>query len=261
MQNRLVDRLHQGEIVYGTLIVSPSPLWPAAVKLCGPDFVFLDTEHMPLGRVQLAHGCQIFRAMGIAPLVRIFNQDANEACKVLDGGATGVVVPYLEDPEQIKRLIAAIKLRPLKGERLARLIENPDQLGSQLAEYLQQRNRETIFIANIESMPAFNRLDDILTLPGLDGVFIGPHDLSCSMGLPEQYDHPDFEQAVATIIRKARANRIAVGIHFSESPQRQIHWLQQGITIVIHSSDLALFKQALSHDLELIKSAANGLRN
>ncbi|NLP12338.1 aldolase, partial [bacterium] len=152
-------------------------------------------------------------------------------------------------------LIAAIKWRPLKGQYLGRYSQNPAEMPAALVSYLQQRNQETVFIANIESMPAVHHLDEILTLPGLDGIFIGPHDLSCSMGLPEQYEHPEFEQVVKTLIHRARARNVAIGIHFSESPQQQIRWLAEGITIVIHSSDLSLFRQALAGDLAIIKSA------
>ncbi|HPI74096.1 MAG TPA: aldolase/citrate lyase family protein [bacterium] len=256
MPSRFIERLHEGAVVYGTGILSTCALWPGAVKSCNLDFVFLDSEHIPLNRSELAQQCQIYRSMGIAPLVRIFNQDAHEACKALDGGAAGVIVPYLEEPEKIRQLIAAVKWRPLKGQYLNRYSRNPAEMPAALSPYLQQRNQETVFIANIESMPAVHHLNEILALPGLDGIFIGPHDLSCSMGLPEQYEHPDFEQVVKTIIHQARARNVAIGIHFSESPQQQIRWLAEGVTIVIHSSDISLFRQALAGDLAIIQSAA-----
>ncbi len=95
----------------------------------------------------------------------------------------------------------------------------------------------------------------MLSVEGLDAVFIGPHDLSVSMGLPEQYDHPDFEAAVKTIIHKTRAHGKAIGIHFSLEPERQIQWMKEGANIVVHSFDLALFSQRLKHDLSVIKEA------
>ncbi len=261
MPSHLIDRLHKGTVVYGTGVLSTCALWPGAIKSCNLDFVFLDSEHIPLNRSELAQQCQIYRSMGIPPLVRIFNQDPYEACKVLDGGAAGVIVPYLEEAEKIRQLIAAVKWRPLKGQYLSRYCRHPAEMPAALVSYLQQRNQETVFIANIESMPAVQHLDEILTLPGLDGIFIGPHDLSCSMGLPELYEHPEFEQVVKTIIHQARARNIAIGIHFSESPQQQIRWLEEGITIVIHSSDISLFRQALAGDMAIIKSAVASLAN
>ena len=92
-------------------------------------------------------------------------------------------------------------------------------------------------------------------MPGLDAVFIGPHDLSVSLGIPEQYDHPDFEAAVLKIIQTTRSKGLSVGIHFSQSPERQVHWVKQGVNIIVHSFDVALFGQRLRHDIGSIKKA------
>lgn len=83
-------------------------------------------------------------------------------------------------------------------------------------------------IVNIESIPALQQLDELLSLKGLDGVFIGPHDLSVSMGIPEAYDHPDFIKAVRQIIQTSRKLGLLVGIHFSETIERQIFWIKEG---------------------------------
>jgi 2-keto-3-deoxy-L-rhamnonate aldolase RhmA len=91
---------------------------------------------------------------------------------------------------------------------------------------------------------------------GLDGIIIGPHDLSINMGLPEKYDHPDFEKVVKKIINKARSKNIAAGIHFPSNPDRQIQWMREGANIVMHSSDMFLFSQKLNEDILKIKNAA-----
>ena len=125
---------------------------------------------------------------------------------------------------------------------------------AELQAYLDAYNHGNLCIANIESMPAVERLDKLLSTEGLDGVFIGPHDLSVNMGIPEQYDHPDFTKTVKTIIQKARKYTLGVGIHFSLKPERQLHWIKEGINIVIHSSDMALFSQRLRSDMAVLKS-------
>src|SRR5690606_34562699 len=110
---------------------------------------------------------------------------------------------------------------------------------SRVKRYLQEYNRGNLCVINIESVKALENLDELLSVPGLDAVFIGPHDLSVSLGLPEDYDHPVFEKAVKMIIEKCRTHNVAVGIHFSETPDRQIQWIEAGVNIVIHSSDIA----------------------
>lgn len=251
----LLQQLKNGQNVYGTCITSTAPGWPKAVHQVGLDFVFLDTEHIPLDRADLARLCQQFRAYGITPIVRIPSPDPYRACEVIDGGAIGVVAPYLESVEQVQELVGATKYRPLKGERLANYMSGKETMSPEMTAYIAAYNADHLCIANIESVPALNRLDDLLSVPGLDAVFIGPHDLSVSLGLPEQYDHPDFDAAVRTIIHKTRQKGLAIGIHFSLEPERQIKWINEGVNIVVHSFDSALFSQRLRHDINSIKEA------
>ena len=99
------------------------------------------------------------------------------------------------------------------------------------------------------------KLDQILAEPGLDGVIIGPHDLSISLGLPEQYHDPQFEDAVGQIIAGSRKKGLSVGIHLSGEAQLQIKWAKAGANIIMHSSDLALFQQRLKEDIKAIRCA------
>ena len=158
--------------------------------------------------------------------------------------------------KQIKELVGATKYRPLKGEKLNAILNGKSEPSAELKTYLDQFNQGNLCIANIESVPAVERLDELLKIDGLDGVFIGPHDLSISMGIPEQYDHPEFIDTVKVIIKKARKYTLGVGIHFSLEPQRQIDWMKEGVNIVIHSSDMALFSQRLNEDIKKIKTAS-----
>jgi len=250
-----IDRLKKGKRLYGTAVLSPSPLWPSAVKRTGADFVFIDTEHAPFDRTVLAQMCLAYKGYGLPPLVRIPSPDPHEARKVLDGGACGVLAPYIESPEQVRELVGATKLRPLKGERLREALQKQDSLESELKDYLRDYNKENFLMINIESVPAIERLDQILAEPGLDGVIVGPHDLSLSLGLPEQYHDSRFEDAVRQIISKAREKGLSVGIHFPQEAELQIKWAKAGANIILHSSDVALFQQKLKEDIKAIRCA------
>jgi 2-keto-3-deoxy-L-rhamnonate aldolase RhmA len=234
-------------------VVSSSPLWPPAVKRTGVDFVFIDTEHIPLDRGSVAQMCLAYNALGLPPLVRIPSPDPCKACQILDAGAAGVLAPYIEHPEQVSRLVGATKLRPLKGERLNEALKNGDCLGPQLRDYLSSRNAENFLMINVESVPAMEKLDRIVAVPGLDGVIVGPHDLSVSLGLPEQYDHPEFEKALEEIIAKVRVKGLGIGIHFPGSHELQIRWAKRGLNIILHSSDIVLFQRSLAKDMALIR--------
>jgi 2-keto-3-deoxy-L-rhamnonate aldolase RhmA len=250
-----LDRLKKGKRLYGTAVLSPSPLWPSAVKRAGADFVFIDTEHTPFDRTVLAQMCLAYKGYGLPPLVRIPSPDPHEARKVLDGGASGILAPYIESPEQVRELVGATKLRPLKGERLTEALQKKDSLTPELKDYLRDWNRGNFLMINIESVPAIERLDRILAEPGLDAVIIGPHDLSISLGLPEQYHNPRFEDAVSKIISKVREKGLGAGIHFSQEAELQIKWAKAGANIIMHSSDIALFQQRLKEDIKAIRCA------
>lgn len=256
-QDSLVGKINSGKTVYGTCITSTAPLWGKAVQMAGLDFVFLDTEHVPLERMEIAAMCQLYNALEIPPIVRIPSPDPFRACQMLDAGAAGVVAPYIETVDQVREMVGAIKYRPLKGERLKKILQNPRAVEPELKKYLENYNAGKLCIINIESIPAIENLDQLLKVPGLDGVFIGPHDLSVNMGLPEMYDHPGFEREVEIIIHKCRENNIAVGIHFSETPERQLKWMKAGANIIIHSSDIAIFSQKLAADIGFIRKNAN----
>jgi 2-keto-3-deoxy-L-rhamnonate aldolase RhmA len=249
------EGLRSGKRLYGTGVVSPSPSWPPMIARLGFDFVFLDTEHIPFPYDTLSWMCRTYAALGMVPIVRIPEPDPYEACKVLDGGAMGIVAPYLETVDQMRALRGAVKLRPLKGARLQRYLTGESAIEPQLEAWLHARNENNLMIANIESVPAIEKLDELLAVPGLDGVFVGPHDLSASLGIPEQYTHPKFDAVARTIITKCRNANIGVGLHYSGGTDLEIAWARMGANLIIHSSDISSAEQAFKSDLSAIRGA------
>jgi len=247
--------MRRGGRIYGTLVVSSSPQWPAAVQGTGVDFVFIDTEHIPMDRAALSWMCRTYAAAGIPPLVRIPSPNPLAACQTLDSGACGIIAPYVETAAQVQQLAGAVKLRPLKGERAAQALDDADSLGSAARHYLEVFNSGNMLIVNIESVPAIDNLGEILTVPGLDAVLIGPHDLSVSLGIPEQYQDPVFDKTVRGIIKRARAHGVAAGIHFWESVELELEWAKAGANLILHSGDITLFEKALRSDLAKMREA------
>ena len=251
----LKNKINSGKRVYGTAIVSPSTKWIEVVKQADLDFVFIDTEHMPLGRETLSNMCTMYSAIGIPPMVRIPSPDPYIACTTLDGGASTILAPYVETVKQVKDLVGAVKYRPLKGKKLQQILDGKERLDEKLESYIDQRCKNNLLFINIESQPAIDNLPESLSVPGLDGVIIGPHDLSCSMGLPEEYTHPVFEETVTSIIDQCNKRDLGIGIHFSGEPEQQIKWARAGVNIILHSSDISLFGKILNHEISTIKIA------
>lgn len=217
------------------------------------DFAFIDNEHIAMNRADMSRLCQVFRGYGIDSIVRVPSPDPFLASQAIDAGATGVIMPYVEKISEVRELVGAVKYKPIKGAQLQRIINGEETLSVEMQRYVDQFNAGRICIVNIESVAAMNILDELLSVPGLDGVFIGPHDLSVSLGVPEQYDHPVFEEAVTKIIHTTRDKGLAIGVHLSLEPERQIKWVKEGANIVMHSFDVALFTQRLMHDMNIIR--------
>ncbi len=256
---QLKTALHSGKRVYGMLVASPSPRWLDAVESLELDFVFIDTEHIVLDRMLVSWMCHGYGGVGLPTLVRIPSANPVEAQRAIDGGAHGVIVPYVETADQAKQMRGAIRFRPLKGERLVAALEDENSLDPDLRKYLEILNGKLLYVINIESVPAVNRLDEILEVPGLDAILIGPHDLSCSLGIPEQYSHPIFETAVQLIIQKARSYGVGAGVHWQGDPQRIADWINCGLNMIIYSSDLSSMCNKMSHDLIILRRVGNNL--
>jgi len=246
------QKLITGERLLGTCFTQASPHWVSIASELRLDFVFIDNEHIPLGREQTANLCRIFGGMGIPPIVRVPAPDPVLACVALDGGAWGVIAPYVETVEQVRQLVGAVKYAPLKGEVLrAGLLES--KWLPETKQFLDERNAGRSVIINIESTPALERLDTLAAVPGLDAFLIGPHDLSINLGVPQQYDHPLFLESVTRIIQTARKHGIGAGVHAWWSVEQERAWLEQGLNLLIHASDYMAARVKLSDDFKKIR--------
>jgi 2-keto-3-deoxy-L-rhamnonate aldolase RhmA len=248
------QKLHRGERVYGTLLVSPSPRWGTIIKTLGLDFLFIDSEHIPQNREMLSWMCLAYAGMGLVPVVRIPNPDPYQAVMAVDGGAQGVIVPYIEEPEQVKRLVGAVRYRPLKGQKLSNILDGQETPDAALMAYLDNYNHNQFLVINIESVPALEALDEIISVKGLDAVLVGPHDLTTSLGIPEQYKHPRFLAAVETIILKSRQHGLGVGVHFDDVTQ-QIVWCRMGANLISHSGDIRAFGYNIRTEIQSMREA------
>lgn len=251
------DRLKKGQLVVGTAIISQSNLWPEFLKSTGLDFIFIDTEHTPLDRQTVSDTCRLYRSCDLVPIVRIPSPDPFSATMALDGGAQGIIVPYVETADQVRQMVGAVKYKPLKGHKLQTFLSGSQDLEPELEDYLERVNAHNILIVNIESQPALDELDNILSVKGLDAILVGPHDLSCSLGIPEDYHHPLFEETIQSIIRRARKHQIGVGIHVWDQVgfDREIKWAEMGANLIVHSNDLSLLSSLLRENISKIKTS------
>jgi len=251
--------LRAGRRVYGTLVVSSSPRWPSQIAQIGLDFVFIDTEHVALDRQPLAWMCQTYAALGLAPIVRIPSPDPDVATMALDAGAAGIIAPYIETAAQVRALRGALKLRPIKGARLEAVLNGRERFEPALEAYQEARYADNLLVINVESQPAIDNLDALLGVEGLDAVLIGPGDLTSSLGIPEQYDAPEFEAAVCEIGRRARARGVAAGIHSWMGLERDVAWARAGFNFFVHSADIIAMREKLTAGVRDLRTALGDL--
>ncbi len=218
------------------------------------DFVFIDTEHIAIDREKLSWMCHAYTNGGLPAIVRIPSPDPYIATQVVDGGACGIIAPYIETAAEVRALVGAVKRRPLKGQKLAAGLSGDAPFEPRLQHYMDGHNDGRVVIANIESLPAIAVLDEILAVDGLDAVLIGPHDLSCSLGLPEQYEAPEFEAAVLDIFRRAQAAGVGAGIHSWMPAAREATWCRAGANFMIHSSDIIATRDLITSEIQALRA-------
>jgi len=249
--------LRSGKRVYGTQVVLARDGRAAAViTQIKIDLVFLCAEHHPLDRAQRSMMCQFYRSNNISPMVRISHPSASEAAMALDGGAEGIVAPYVETVEQVRELVGAVRYRPLKGELLAKLLSGENTPNEKTLRYLEKFNRRNYVLIGVESVPACEKLEELLSVDGVDGVFIGPHDLSVSMGVPEEYDHPDYLRLIEDVIRRSRARGVGVGVHAGTnqfSHETICRFMKMGMNLVLYASDLTEARNVLQAKLDAFR--------
>lgn len=249
----LKEKLIQGETVYGTLI--QHMVTPAFVEFIPDnslDFVIVTAEHNALDIADFLPLKYALNTKGIACLARTHSRSPDDVAKVCDS-FDGCVVPYVEDYEHCQRLAAAAVYRPLKGERLEKVLSEGAWPSPETESYVENKCQETVFIPMIESVRGVENLDRICSIPGVHGVFVGPNDLTVNMGIPAKYDHPDLIAMLQRIIDTSNMHHVAAGCWFGEIDQA-LRTKKQGARLVVFSNDSLMLKKAMEASFEELRN-------
>lgn len=249
----LKEKLILGETVYGTLI--QHAVTPSMVDFLPDgalDFVVVTAEHNALDLAEFLPLRYALKTKGIACLARTHSRDPEDVAKVCDS-FDGAVVPYVENVEEAKRLAAAAVYRPLKGKALDQVLAGGAWPSAKTEQYVtEQKCKDTVFIPMIESVEGVNNLDAICAVPGVHGVFVGPNDLTTSMGIPNEYDSPELIAMLKRIIDTADRHHVAAGCWFGTEEQA-VRTIRQGSRLVIFSNDALLLKNAFSRSFQQLR--------
>ena len=243
-----------GGIAYGTMLsMGRNPRWTQTISAFGLDYVIIDTEHAPRSRAEVADFLAAFAYSGVVPIVRIPIPASHYVTMYIDAGAQGILAPYCETVDQVQEVVAAARWRPLKGVLAKKAVESGELPSEATRTYLENRNKNNVCIIGIESVPAIENLENILKVEGIDAIFVGPNDLTITLGVPDQYDHPDYEAALREIIAKSSAAGKPVLIHHQTVPLTQ-KWLREGARFILYSSDARTMHNGYREEFGKIKS-------
>ncbi len=251
---QIKKKLERCEYVYGTHVVGlVNPLIPEWEKDCGLDFAFICNEHMPLDRSETSAMCKMYASHGVSPIVRIPYPDARLATIAVEGGAEGIVAPYVEKVEDIIAIVAALKYRPIKGEFLNQICSGEREPSETLSEYMKNLNRNQFFVVGIESVPAIERLEELINIDGVSAVFLGCHDISCSMELPCDYSNPRFIDMITNVVSRCRAAGVSVGAHIEYTNPIYRQCIEAGMNFIINAADVTTAISGLKSSLDFVR--------
>lgn len=234
--NRTKAKLQAGETVYGCFNALNEPRLVEIYGYQPWDFMVFDGEHGTLEPRDVENLTRAAQLRGFTPLVRATTNHQPTILRFLDTGAAGVIVPWVNTPGEAEQVVRSVKyfprgLRGLAGSRAADYGQTMP-----LAEYSAQANAETLVVVQCESTTAVENAAAIAAIDGVDAVFVGPTDLSQSMGLTGQVDHPDVIAAIDRVIAAVTPAGKAVGI-MVRSAERAIFWRERGVRFITTSME------------------------
>lgn len=210
--NEVKRRLRDGQAVVGCFVGFPSP---EVVEICGYagfDFVMIDAEHGPMTTESAYHMTLAAEASGTVPMIRVAQNVPQVILRHLDIGPAGVMIPQVNSAEEARAVVEATKYHPHGRRGLAPARSAGFGVQQTLQEYTEVSNRETLVIIQIENIRGVERVPEILEVPGVDVLFVGPSDLAQSMGYPGQVNHPEVLEAIDRVLDMCRGSEVAVGM-------------------------------------------------
>ena len=240
MSTNLRARLQQGDLVLGTILSLNSPDVAEILSQVGFDWLFIDAEHSTLDPHDLK---ALFQAVGDSTpcVVRIPLLDEIIVKKTLDAGAAGLLVPQVNTAEQAEQFVQWGRYYPKGSRGLG--FGRAQGYGLKVSEYLETANENILLSVQAESAEAVKNIESIVRVQGLDAVLVGPYDLSASMGLPGQIDHPDVQAAIQHVANVCFEAGMPIGI-FGMTAEAVRPYIEQGFRFIVAGADTVLLGNA-----------------
>ena len=247
-------KLQDGDVLFGVFCKTTAPEMIECIGHAGFDFCILDQEHGPVGMETLQGLTRAAELSGVAPIVRVGSIDEVGVSHPLDLGVAGVQVPQINTLDAAKRVIELARFAPLGKRGVCRFVRAANFSSTKREEYFAQAN-ESLIVLQLEAS-ALKDYEQIVCLPEVDVFFIGPYDISQSLGRTGQIESPEVQAVIKSIISLIKANNKAVGI-FCDTIEQARKWISAGCQYIAYSVDYGLFLDSCKDVVTNLRAVAN----
>lgn len=246
------EKLKKGQKISGVMIrIVRNPALAYLANNGGLDFVMYDCEHSDYNMESLHDLFLMGNALGLEGLVRVPNGTKEWISRVLDQGASGVMVPMIETREQAENLVFYSKYQPVGGRGFSGGIAHCGYKGGRHADVMQAANDRVIAIAQIETKKAVEHIEEIASVEGIDALLIGPNDLSVSLGIPGDLMNPIELEAISKVAEACRKYGKNFGLHAGEGMLRKF---ADDLTLVMCGTDTDIITKGFAETAEMVKT-------
>ena len=248
--------LKAGKPAFGFMIFAIEGLrWSRMYAGSTLDYIIIDWEHASRDRQRISELIGSVQSAGITCIVRTPNTDDTYVAMALDAGADGVLVPYCESLEEVRACANKVRLHPLKGEYFERACLTGELPSDKTRDYLHARHSDHIFIMGVESEPAVNRLDELLECAEIDGIFVGPNDLTTSLGIPDEVENPKYLEVLKHVIDTGEKHGVPTMVH-QQTMAASTTAIELGARFVLHSSDVGILLRGVQDEFAALREIA-----
>ena len=248
MENRVLEKFHAGDKSLGTFTHLLSAPAIEALAYTGLDYVIIDMEHSPIAAEHAAELVGVAAGAGMAQFVRVDAIQLSPVLKLLDVGAAGLIVPGVETVDEVKKLVEFAKFAPLGGRGYCPSRDGGWGMAECYAEgmggYMERANHNALLLPQCETMGCLENIDEILGMDGVDGIFIGPFDLSIALGIPGDFANERHINAVAHVLDVCKKHG-KLSIMFCGNAEAANGYFKQGFDSVTVSLDISVLADAM----------------
>jgi len=255
-ENKVKRVLREGGVSLGTMVFDFNSTGIGRIAAAaGAEFVIFDMEHTGWSVETIRGLIATSRSADLAPFVRVPATQYHFIARPLDVGAMGLMIPMVESHQQAQAIVQYAKYPPMGRRGAAFGVAHDDYENGDVLTKIQSANDEGLLIAQIETAQGVEKVDEIAAVDGIDIVWIGHFDLTNSLGIPAQFDHPDYLAAVDRVAEAARENGKVAGFMTSD-PDNASWLLGKGFRCLAYSGDIWIYKQALAEGIAAVRAEA-----